>query len=83
MTEFTQNSKYQELRNRLKQAIYRLAVEKYKKQMGPEPLTKEERDKFKASLYIFLQKKLKDSLAEAMDRSKTESIHPDISRQYF
>ena len=31
LTEFTQNSKYQELRNRLKQAIFRLAVEKYKK----------------------------------------------------
>ena len=29
-------------------------------------MSSEERDKFKASLYIFLQKKLKDSLSEAM-----------------
>jgi hypothetical protein len=43
-----------ELRNRLKQAIFRIAVEKYKKQMGPEPLSKDERESFKASLYIFL-----------------------------
>jgi hypothetical protein len=28
-----------ELRNRLKQAIFRLAVEKFKKEMGPEFLT--------------------------------------------
>ena len=83
LTEFTQNSKYQDLRNRLKQAIFRLAVEKFKKQVGPEPLSDGERSKFKASLYIFLQKKLKDSLSEAMDRSRSEPIHSDISKQYF
>jgi len=38
LTEFTQSTKYQQLRNRLKQAIFRLAVEKFKKQMGPNPL---------------------------------------------
>ena len=31
LTEFTQSSKYQELRNRLKQAIFRLGMEKIKK----------------------------------------------------
>jgi len=48
--------------------------------MGPEPLSKTERDKFKASLYIFLQKKLSDSLSDAMDRAKSEGVHPDISK---
>lgn len=82
LTEFTQNSKYMELRNRLKQAIFRLAVEKFKKEMGPEPLTKTERDKFKASLYLFMQKKLVDSLSDAMDRAKADGVHTDISKQY-
>ena len=48
--------------------------------MGPEPLLKDERDNFKASLYIFLQKKLIDSLADAFERSKSAEIHSDISR---
>ena len=83
LTDFTQSAKYADLRDRLKQAIYRLAVEKFKKQMGPNPLTKEERDKFKASLYIFLQKKMKDSLNEAMEKGRGNLIHLDIQKQYY
>lgn len=47
--------------------------------MGQEPLSQTSRDKFKANLYIFLQKKLKDSLSAAMDQGNT---HSDISKQY-
>jgi hypothetical protein len=77
ISDFTQNAKYMQLRDRLKQAIYRLAVEKFKKQMGPNPLSQGEKDKFKASLYIFLQKKMHESLAEAMART---NIHPDLAK---
>jgi hypothetical protein len=34
LTEFTQSHKFKELRNRLKQAIFRIAVEKYKKEVS-------------------------------------------------
>lgn len=55
LTEFTQSHKFKELRNRLKQAIFRIAVEKYKKEVSANhQLTAEDRTKFKANLYILL-----------------------------
>lgn len=51
---FNQSVKYQQLRDRLKQVIFRLAVEKYKKSIGASGINKDQRDKFKANLYIYL-----------------------------
>ena len=39
LTDFTQLPKYLELRNRLKQAIFRLGAEMIKKKTGSAPLT--------------------------------------------
>jgi len=39
LTEFTQQTKYLELRNRLKQAIFRLGSEMIKKKTSSAPLT--------------------------------------------
>jgi hypothetical protein len=56
LADFTQSNKFKELRNRLKMAIFRIAVEKYKKEVSAQsPLDLEERTKFKANLYILLQ----------------------------
>ena len=55
LTEFTQSHNFKELRNRLKQAIFRIAVEKYKKEVSANhQLGAEDRTKFKANLYILL-----------------------------
>jgi len=55
LTEFTQKPKFKELRNRLKQSIFRISVEKYKKEVSAQnPLSNEDRTKFKANLYILL-----------------------------
>ena len=78
MTEFTQLPKYQELRNRLKQAIFRLGTEMIKKKTGPKPLTGEEKDKLKAELYIFLQTKMKSCLQDAILSTHRNSLHTDI-----
>ena len=44
-----------------------MGVEKFKRQMGVgKPLDAAAKNKFKAELYIFLQKKLKQYLAEAI-----------------
>jgi tetratricopeptide (TPR) repeat protein len=81
LTEFTQSSKYQELRNRLKQAIFRLGMEKIKKQTSAKKLSADEKDKFKASLYIFLQRKMRECLAEAVTVRHRSRLHNDIVSQ--
>ena len=81
LTEFTQSSKYQELRNRLKQAIFRLGMEKIKKQTCAKKLSADEKDKFKASLYIFLQRKMRECLAEAVTVRHRSRLHNDIVSQ--
>mmetsp|Transcript_45851 Transcript_45851/g.60758 ORF Transcript_45851/g.60758 Transcript_45851/m.60758 type:complete len:87 (-) Transcript_45851:1822-2082(-) len=43
LTEFTQLPKYLELRNRLKQAIFRLGSEMIKKKAGAQPLTQQDK----------------------------------------
>lgn len=62
LTEFTQLPKYLELRNRLKQAIFRLGAEMIKKKTGAAPLDASCKAKLKAELYIFLQTKMKQCL---------------------
>ena len=60
LTEFTQSNKYVEIRTKLQEAIFRLVVEKFKRQIGPgKKIDAATKDKFKAELYIFFQKKLK------------------------
>jgi hypothetical protein len=67
LAEFTQSHKYVEIRGRLQEAILLLGVEKFKRQMGAgRPLDAATKNKFKAELYIFLQKKLKEYLKEAI-----------------
>lgn len=78
LTEFTQLPKYLELRNRLKQAIFRLGSEMIKKKTGSAPLTSGQKDKLKAELYIFLQNKMKSCLQEAILQTQRNSLHSDI-----
>lgn len=54
LIEFNTGTKYLVLREKLKKAVLRFAVEKYKKEIGQRGLTAEERDKFKAELYVYL-----------------------------
>ena len=70
------------MRNRLKQAIFRLGAEMIKKKTGPKPLTSEEKDKLKAELYIFLQTKMKTCLQEAILSTHRNSLHTDIVSQF-
>jgi hypothetical protein len=56
-----------------------LAVEKFKRQVGTgKALNEQEKSKFKADLYIFLQKKLKDCLNRAITVQYREAIPVDI-----
>ena len=82
LTEFTQLPKYLELRNRLKQAIFRLGAEMIKKKTGSAPLTASQKDKLKAELYIFLQTKMKACLQEAILSTQRNSLHSDIVNQF-
>lgn len=80
LTDFTQSYKYTEIRTRLQEAIFRLGVEKFKKQVGGgKQLDAAAKNKFKAELYIFLQKKLKECLHQAMQE---QDLPLDISSQY-
>lgn len=54
LLEFNTSSKYLLLREKLKKALFRVALEKYKKTVGPNGLNKDERDKFKAEIYTFI-----------------------------
>lgn len=75
LTEFTQSHKFTEIRQRLQKNIFQLGVEKYKKQIGGgKQLDAASKNKFKAELYIFLQKKLKECLNEAITETQSESL---------
>lgn len=68
------------MRNRLQEAIFRLGVEKFKKQVGGgKQLDAASKNKFKAELYIFLQKKLRECLDEAI-KEKWDSLPADIAQ---
>ena len=82
MTEFTQLPKYLELRDRLKQAIFRLGSEMIKKKTGYQPLSSAQKSQIKAELYIFLQTKMKTCLQEAILSSQRNSLHSDIVNQF-
>jgi len=60
LIEFNSSLKYQHLRQKLKKAIFRLAIEKYNKEVDFNGLpTKHSKEKFKAELYTFLQEQMK------------------------
>ncbi len=83
LAEFTQSHKYVEIRGRLQEAILLLGVEKFKRQMGAgRPLDAATKNKFKAELYIFLQKKLKEYLKEAIGQAQRGSLPADIVSQF-
>jgi hypothetical protein len=68
LIEFNSSQLYSSLRQKLKKAIFRLAVEKYNKQVDHKGLpSKQQKEKFKAELYTFLQEQMKVFLNQAMD----------------
>ena len=88
LIEFNSSQLYSSLRQKLKKAIFRLAVEKYNKQVDHKGLvTKQQKEQFKAELYTFLQEQMKVFLNEAMDQhidennSKTQ-MHNDLIISY-
>jgi hypothetical protein len=60
----------------------RVGVEKIKKQTGARKLTKNEKDSFKAELYIFLQRKTKECLDRAITKGQRANLHSDIVSQF-
>ena len=56
-------------------------MEKVKKQCSAKSLSLDEKDKFKANLYIFLQSKMKDCLTEAVTLRHRAKLHHDIISQ--
>lgn len=68
MIEFNSSQLYTHLRQKLKKAIFRLAVEKYNKQVDHKGLhNKALKEQFKAELYTFLAEQMKVFLNQAMD----------------
>ena len=82
LSDFTQLPKYLELRNKLKQAIFRLGSEMIKKKAGACPLTTHDKSKLKAELYIFLQSKMKTCLQESILNNQRNNLHSDIVAQF-
>ena len=80
------NPKYNVVKEKLKQAVFRLGVEQYKKSVSANaPMTQAQKNDFKSKLYIFLQKKLKDTLLDAIyphrydqQVQRPDDIHNDI-----
>ncbi len=69
LVEFNSSQVYSNLRLKLKKAIFRLAVEKYNKQVDHRGLTtKQQKEQFKAELYSFLQEQMKVFLNKAIER---------------
>jgi len=74
LVEFNTSGKYHALRDKLKKAVFRLAVEKYKKTVGPEGFKGADRAKFKAELYTYLNEQLKLTLNAAVEIER-ENLH--------
>ena len=69
-------------RQRLKKAIFRLAVEKYNKEVDHRGLpTKQQKEQFKAELYTYLQEQMKYFLTQAFDYAQKNNlnIHNDLN----
>lgn len=82
LVEFNTSSKYLVLREKLKKAILRFVVEKYKREIGNKQLSQAEKDKFKANLYVYLNEMMKKTLQSAIDTQKEQgTLHQDIWMQ--
>lgn len=76
LIEFNNSNSYYHLRQKLKRAIFRLAVEKYNKKVDHNGLqTKVMKEQFKADLYTFLSEQMKVFLNQAFERA-TNMPHP-------
>ena len=81
LTEFNTSSKYHVLRDKLKKALFRMIVEKFKKEVGPKGLTAEERVKYKAKIYAFLNEQIKETIDQAISVINND-LHQDIVTQH-
>ena len=82
LIEFNSSNSYYHLRQKLKRAIFRLAVEKYNKKVDHKGLsTKVQKEQFKADLYTFLQEQMKVFLNQAFERASTQTnkMHDDLT----
>lgn len=68
------------LKDKLKKAVLRFVVEKYKREIGNKQLSKEERDKFKANMYVYLNELMIQTVQKAIEASK-DTLHVDIYAQ--
>lgn len=81
LIEFNSSQRYLQLRQKLKKAIFRLAVEKYNKQVDHKGLqTKPQKEQFKAELYTFLQEQMKIFLEQAISSTVESNVnmHADL-----
>lgn len=82
LVEFNNSQRYHYLRLKLKKAIFRLAVEKYNKEVDFKGLPNQsQKEKFKAELYTFLQEQMKIFLNQAIEcqqNSPNSSVHQDL-----
>eukprot|EP00347_Sterkiella_histriomuscorum_P008804 403343688 len=80
LQEFNTSAKYFVLRDKLKKAVLRFVVEKYKREQGNKILTQDEREKFKAELYVYLNEMMVTTVQQAIDSTK-DTLHTDIWMQ--
>ena len=73
--EFNTFPKYLVIREKLKKTILRIAVEKHKRTVGSKGMTPDERDKFKADLYCFLNEQMKQNIDQAIENLKNDGLH--------
>ena len=81
LIEFNSSQRYVQLKQKLKKAIFRLAVEKYNKEVDHEGLkSKFKKEQFKAELYTFMQEQMKVFLNQAVDfvNTKSGAMHQDL-----
>jgi hypothetical protein len=67
------------IKDKLKKAVMRYAIEHYQLSVGPKGLNKAERDKFKAELYCYMRERIKMTLINAVDQQ--EALNTDIREQ--
>ena len=53
--EFNAQGKYEVMKSRLRKSILRIVQDKYRKTVGVNPLSKEERERFLAELHTYLK----------------------------
>ena len=83
LIEFNSSQLYAQFRQKLKKAVFRLAVEKYNKEVDHLGLTsKRDKEIFKAELYTFIQEQMKlfqhKYLEQALRAAATPQPHADL-----